>query len=708
MKRFILTILFYFIFPVTVFSAGTLAGTVLDSSGNPVESASISVYRNGVLRFSGTTDSSGEYSITVNKYSWHDVECTKAGFQTQAQSVKPQNNKTVTLNFSLVGDPGNLVGTCRIENTTTPVVGATVTVRQGNVVYGTTTTNGSGTYTIATLAPGPYDVIVEASGLQTKVLAANITSGEITDLDFFLSSGVAAISGTVTIDSPAVGLPGAVVELLQNGVFLISDETDSNGDYSFSNIAPGSYTVKCSHPLYQQVIEGAILVAGSTTTVDFALELLPGTIVGTVTSSPQGLALDQVFCQVAKDNSPVSSTLTDTKGQYTIGGLRPGVHVIHTSKEGYSMRCSAVNVLAGQIVNENFMLPLESIVIIGTVSDETTGLAIKGASVQLLLDDNLVISTISDNNGEFRISGVCLRRYNMVVKADGYQGQVFAISTPSGETTTIDTALVSNPSTLMGTVTDQSTSLPIASAAMSVRIGNEILDVGITDASGNYTFNGMPDGIVRIHVHKDNYQAKFTTNTISAGSSVTNDFALVANPATITGLLTNGVTGGAVPNGLITLVRSDGITTNSTLAQITGRYIFTKAAPGDYRFELRLPDYIPVEATEEFTAIADESVTQNIVMYPQDVPPSDLTGRMRVVKFATQVDRVKICTWVASLSPEVVGYNVYRDGVFIATTDASTLTYEDHGRPYDTDEVYQVKSLNSDGSESSAVRVVIR
>ena len=49
-------------------------------------------------------------------------------------------------------------------------------------------------------------------------------------------------------DAGEPGLAGVSVELRQNGVMVATTTTDSSGHYSFSNVAPGTYTVLVHRP----------------------------------------------------------------------------------------------------------------------------------------------------------------------------------------------------------------------------------------------------------------------------------------------------------------------------------------------------------------------------------------------------------------------------------------------------------------------------
>jgi hypothetical protein len=145
-----------------------------------------------------------------------------------------------------------------------------VTVRlfdSGNNLIATTTTSGDGSYTFSNLAAGSYTVRIVASSLPPGVAATYDLDGiasanqagvtlvagqERTDVDFgYKNTG--SIGDRVWLDTNAngaqdageAGINGVIVELLDGGNNVVATATTSgDGNYTFGNLAPGSYTVR--------------------------------------------------------------------------------------------------------------------------------------------------------------------------------------------------------------------------------------------------------------------------------------------------------------------------------------------------------------------------------------------------------------------------------------------------------------------------------
>jgi len=89
------------------------------------------------------------------------------------------------------------------------------------------------------------------------------------------------------------------------------------------------------------------------------------------------------------------------------------------------------------------------------------------------------------------------------------------------------------------------------------------------------------------------------------------------------------------------------------------------------------------------------------------MPPSNLSGVQRKNDFGLCYELSTILKWKASLS-NVSGYNVYKNGVKIATLDPTAIQYADHNNAKDTRISYSVTAFNSSGAESSPISIIIQ
>jgi len=125
------------------------------------------------------------------------------------------------------------------------------------VLYDTAVTDAGGAYSFTLTEGGVYKV---SETMQTGWFATNpqsgyhqftAVSGQDQNLDF-LNFKYGSISGLKfydanhngALDSGEAKLEGWEIQLFKNGALVATDYTDANGQYSFTDLGPGQYTVK--------------------------------------------------------------------------------------------------------------------------------------------------------------------------------------------------------------------------------------------------------------------------------------------------------------------------------------------------------------------------------------------------------------------------------------------------------------------------------
>ena len=90
-----------------------------------------------------------------------------------------------------------------------------------------------------------------------------------------------SIEGKISDQESGEPIIYGTVALYKNGDLITVTETDDNGNYSISNIDPGTYDINASYVGYQaKTVEGVILLAGKNTRVD--IEISSGTVLDQV------------------------------------------------------------------------------------------------------------------------------------------------------------------------------------------------------------------------------------------------------------------------------------------------------------------------------------------------------------------------------------------------------------------------------------------
>jgi hypothetical protein len=176
-----------------------------------------------VQRQNAPTPSSGT-TITIN-----DTAPTTDRYNLSVVEVLPVLSNT-TFTVTGTGSPTSLVS------------GATVALSQSGTTIATTTIGSNGSYTFSNIANGTYTVTPTDSGVNFTPPSQSVTvnRANATVAAFTATAQTWTVLGSIT---PATIAVGATVTLSQSGTTISTSAVDSNGNYSFSNVVNGIYTV---------------------------------------------------------------------------------------------------------------------------------------------------------------------------------------------------------------------------------------------------------------------------------------------------------------------------------------------------------------------------------------------------------------------------------------------------------------------------------
>ena len=344
-------------------SAATISGSVsLDGTGAALPGVTITL--DGITsdgqQFSASTTTAADGSYMFNEVPLGQYTVTETQPVGRGEgSVEPDDIITVVIaaggdhpnnNFTETTGIVSITGSVWLDHTMTPLAGVTITLTGvddfGNPVSATLTTGVDGTYMFAGLVSGQYTVsetqpILYGDGEHqpTNTYAVPAAAGAtITNIDF--SESAATISGRVFVDGTDIPLAGVVVQLtgtdgLGNPVTL-STATDTNGNYQFTDLAAGTYTVTETQPASfgdgtvnpANVIQHVDVAAGATVAGNNFSEA-PGSISGRVFVAATNGPIGGVTVQLLNSNGTVIATATTAAdGSYHFGGLPAGVYSV--------------------------------------------------------------------------------------------------------------------------------------------------------------------------------------------------------------------------------------------------------------------------------------------------------------------------------------------------------------------------------------------
>ena len=223
--------------------------------------------------------------------------------------------------FRLVGDGQPKIGA--------PLVGgATVTAGSSS-----TTTDGSGQYTLSSLAAGPYTVTASAQGYTTGSASVTVNADSTTVQNFALAASaaantalaVASASGTyggtttlsATLTSAGAGVSGKTISFTLNGNPSGTGSTNGSGvvtisGVSLSGIGAGSYPTGVGASFVGDASYGSSSGSNSLTIAKASQTITFGTLLNKTTSDPPF-----TVSATASSGLPVSFAAS---GQCTVSG----------------------------------------------------------------------------------------------------------------------------------------------------------------------------------------------------------------------------------------------------------------------------------------------------------------------------------------------------------------------------------------------------
>ncbi len=218
--------------PTTYTISGTVSGDVANG---------VTMTLSGADTGTATTNSSGNYSFSGLANGTYTVTPSLSGytFSPSSQSVTINGANRTGINFTATAIPP---ATYSISGTVSGDVANGVTMTLSGADTGTATTNSSGNYSFSGLANGTYTVTPSLSGYTFSPSSQSVTinGANRTGINF---TATAIPPATYTISGTVSGDVANGVAMTLSGAGTGTMTTNSSGNYSFSGLANGTYTV---------------------------------------------------------------------------------------------------------------------------------------------------------------------------------------------------------------------------------------------------------------------------------------------------------------------------------------------------------------------------------------------------------------------------------------------------------------------------------
>lgn len=231
-------------------SSASISGTdvfghVVNETGAPFPGVEIRVVNTTkpTTSFTVVSDQNGNYTMPSNFFAGtYNVTASLVNHTANITytNVLVKSGQAVRLNFTMQEVLCKLTGF--VTNGTTPIYGATVTLINEQRSYSNVSINPLGKYEITKVQPGTYTVVASKVGYYSSdpMPPVVLVRNETKNIDFVLQEQPAELGGRVEYDGR--GLKGVTVKLTST-LFTAETVTDENGNYTFSQVPSGSYTI---------------------------------------------------------------------------------------------------------------------------------------------------------------------------------------------------------------------------------------------------------------------------------------------------------------------------------------------------------------------------------------------------------------------------------------------------------------------------------
>ncbi|MCX5849761.1 MAG: carboxypeptidase-like regulatory domain-containing protein [Deltaproteobacteria bacterium] len=414
----------------------SVSGTVTGASG-------VTVNLSGDATATTTTATDGTYSFTGLLAGNYSVTAVKTGFTFDPLSRGGTLTADKTgVDFAATANAGL---TYSISGTVSGAVIAGVTILLTGDANAETVTGTDGKYSFpGVLLNGNYTVTPSLTGYTFSPAGTGviISGADATGINFTATANTAAtysISGTVSGDTIA----GVTITLSGGTSGTAITTTDGSGNYSFSGLLPGGYTVTPSKTGYTFTLASLspTITSANIPGQNFTSSVVGGTFIYSISGTVSGAVTSGVTINLT--GAATATATTGGGGTYSFPNLANGAYTVTPVLAGYTFSPSsrAVNIAGGNITGRDFTATANTAAtysISGTVSGDVK------SGVTITLGGAGSGTTTTNGSGNYSFSGLVNGSYTLTPSLAGYT------ITPSSLSPTISSANVPGQNFVVG------------------------------------------------------------------------------------------------------------------------------------------------------------------------------------------------------------------------------------------------------------------
>ena len=452
-------------------------------------------------------------------------------------------------------------------------------------------------------------VLVENAAVRAAIGEPTYDARELfgDEVDDYYVDAPHALAGRVFLADSGLPLTETEVTIRRtDGEFTATAETDELGWFTLAFVPSGTYGFEVAGHLEAEPTQVVMPPGAKLVEVELPVHL-GGSITGTVTNA----AGVSVIAWGADGST--TGTVAEADGTYAIDGLPTGAYSVGTLSEDYvaAITETEIDVIAGEVVSGIDFTLEPAGYIAGTVRLTGSGEPLADQMVTASGGDETALSAVTDENGDYLITGVGAGDWDVAVASRFYLcPDPETITVTAGATSVLDVDLVLG-GTVTGVVTD-SGGQPMPGVRVRANEFDEAWLVQTwTDEYGAYELSPLAPGVYRVTARDVDHIPAYIDDIEIIAEETISDIDLQLTPGKwFDGSVSWAGTKAPVSDAMIIMTAPDG-TPHGVETGPNGSFSLTDLAPGAYHLNVLANGAVTHQQTFEVPAAGEVPSTEH-------------------------------------------------------------------------------------------------